>query len=155
MALKINNTIVKEDIEDLEGKKIGEIKFNPKDAKIMKLLSDTVRNLMAKLNEQKSLGEIKNLDNLENDLNSYEEFEENLDNLEKINKSIDLEYAAISETIENFEKVFGKETMDIITGGSMSIDNIVPLLEFVYPYVKEYRQEYIGKYTHGNSTIFK
>lgn len=155
MALKISNSIVVEDIEDETGKKIGEIKFDPEDERIMKLISDTVRNLTKKLDEQKSLGELKSLEYLEEGIEDYETLQKSSEDIEKINKAIDLEYEAVAETIENFEKVFGKETMDIITCGSVSIKNITPLLNFISPYIKEYREKCVGKYKNGNSTVFK
>lgn len=155
MALKISNSIIVEDIEDTNGKKIGEIRFDPEDERIMKLLSDTVRNLTKKLDEQKSLGELKNLEYLEKEIEDYETLQKSAEDIEKINKAIDIEYEAIAETIENFEKVFGKETMDIVTCGSISIKNIVPLLNFVTPYIQEYRKKCVGKYKNGNSSVFK
>ena len=44
MALKIKNNFVREDIVDEKGNKLGELKFNPSDSRIMKTLSELVKD---------------------------------------------------------------------------------------------------------------
>lgn len=156
MALKINKSLVIENIEDNEGNVLGQIKFDPNDEKIMKKLSDTMMGITQKLNEQKKIGEIGEIK--EFNLDSTEEFEENLKQLEKINKTVDLNYEAIELAINNFADVFGKETMDIITGGSVSLENLKPLIDFISPYVKDSRKKLTDKYLKNettDSTIFE
>ena len=154
MALKINKNIVRENIEDQNGNVIGVIQFDPNDEKIMKKLSDIVRDLTSKVEEQHKIGKIGDLKEI--NLNSIEEFEENAKNLEKLNKTIDLSYYAIENAINNFTDVFGKETMDAITGGSVSLENLKPLLEFITPYIEEARKKLTDKYLNDkNSTVFE
>ena len=45
MALKVKNNFVRENIEDMEGNVLGEIKFNPKDSRIMSKLSIILKDI--------------------------------------------------------------------------------------------------------------
>lgn len=152
MALKINNEIIKEDIIDQKGNVIGVIQFNKNDEGIMKSLSDIIRNLTDKTNKQKAIGNV-DVARLQKTLETEEDFEKSLEDLSKINQVIDLEHEAVKETIESFEKVFGKETMDVITGGCVSFNNIRPLIEFLTPYIKEARESQTNKYLSNNSNV--
>lgn len=152
MALKINNNIVREKIEDQNGNVIGEIQFDPNDETIMKSMSDIIKNLTDKIQKQKEIGKI-NVDKLNNILETQEDFESSFEDLAKINQSIDLEYAAVKETIDSFTKIFGKETMDVITGGVVSLNNLKPLIEFISPYIKESRKTQTDKYLSNNSNV--
>lgn len=152
MALKIKTNLVVEDILDEKGNKIGEIKFNPNDETIMKKMSDIIVDLTDKLNKQKEIGEIREI---KENLNTLEEFESEKENIEKIVKTCDLQYEAVKNAIDNLADIFGKETMNVITGGAVSIDNLYPLIDFLLPYIKESRSKMVGKYTNGNSTVFE
>lgn len=152
MALKINNNIVRENIEDQNGNVIGKIQFDPNDETIMKSMSDIIKNLTDKIQKQKEIGEI-NVDKLNNILETQEDFEGSFEDLAKINQSIDLEYAAVKETIDSFTNIFGKETMDVITGGVVSLNNLKPLIEFITPYIKESRKTQTDKYLSNNSNV--
>ena len=46
MAIKIISNFVIEDIVDMEGNKLGELKFNPNDTRIMEKLTGIVTMLM-------------------------------------------------------------------------------------------------------------
>ena len=152
MALKINNNIVRENIEDQNGNIVGTIQFDPNDETIMKSMSDIIKNLTDKIQKQKEIGEI-NIDKLNNILETQEDFENSIEDLAKINQSIDLEYEAVKETIDSFAKIFGKETMDVITGGFVSLNNLKPLIEFISPYIKESRKAQTDKYLSNNSNV--
>ena len=59
MALTIKNRLIKEDILDESGNKIGELKFNPNDSRIMKKMSSLVKDF------GKAVKEIDKLDKVE------------------------------------------------------------------------------------------
>ena len=56
----------------------------------------------------------------------------------------------IDRIFANLNEVFGKETIEIFTGGTQDIELLMPLLEFVMPYVKEARQKNVNKYIKSN-----
>ncbi|HAB66597.1 MAG TPA: hypothetical protein DCE23_04435 [Firmicutes bacterium] len=152
MALKIYNKIVKENIEDKDGNVIGTIQFDPNDERIMKTLSDIIRNLTEKINKQKEVGDV-NVNKLQQSLKNQDQFDDSIEDLLKVNQLIDLQYDAIKETIDSFAEVFGKETMDVITGGSVSLNNLKPLINFISPYVKNARKALTDKYLSKNSNV--
>lgn len=155
MAFKVTSNFVIEDIVDKDDKVIGQLRFDPKDEKIMKKLSDIIKDLTDKVDKINNVGETheistKNLDNLE-------EFNEFKNNIEKISTKVDIEYDALKGIIDKLSDVFGGDTMQLITGGSVSIENIIPLIEFITPYVKKYRENLTGKYMNNarDSSVFE
>lgn len=150
MAFKINRTIVEEDIVDKEGKVLGKLRFDPKDSKIMNKMSDILKYITTEFKEAKNLKNIESID-IEN-LDSAEEFEKASESFENIHKAISIEHDSIKYVIDNLTDIFGEETMNIITGGSISLENVLPLIEFITPYVAEYRKELLGKYTNEKRT---
>lgn len=153
MALKIDFSYVEEDIVDKKGNVIGKIKFDPDDEKIMKKMSDILKDLTDRIKMQKDIGKINNIEKI--DSNSIEDFENALKDILKLNNTIDIEYYAIENAIKSFSDIFGKETMDIITGGSVSIKNLIPLIEFITPYVEKSRKKYKSKYLKNDSSDFE
>lgn len=155
MALKIKRKIIVENIEDENGKVIGQLKFDPKDERIMKKLSDIIKDLTDKVDKINNIGETHEISNKE--LNNLEEFNSFKNNIEKISAKADLEYEGLKGIIDKLSEIFGQETMMAITGGSVSIENILPLIEFITPYIKEYRENLTGKYLNNakNSSVFE
>jgi len=151
MALNIKRKFVVEELFDEEtGEKLGELKFNPNDARIMGKLSKIIHDLTESMNKLNSLGEMPTIS--DNNLETVEDFEREKDNIQKICTGIDLESNSISGVIEDLNEVFGKETVDIFTGGTNDIEALMPLLEFVMPYVQKARGEKVNKYLKKKDT---
>lgn len=154
MALIIDDSIVIEEIKNKDGKLLGKIKFDPNDEKIMKSMSDIVRDLSNKLEQLKKIGKAKEIS--EKEIETLEDFEKERENIKKINDSIDLEYEAVKNAINSFTEIFGKETMDIITNGSVSYKNIEPLIIFLKPYIAKARKGKVEGYLNAkDSSIFE
>lgn len=144
MALTIKNSFIKEDILDENGKKIGELKFNPNDSRIMSKLTKIVNDLGTSLEKLKSLGEMPQI-SAEN-LDTIEEFEKVSHEFKKIQEGFDIEEEAVDDVLDNLTEIFGQETINIFTGGTKDILSIMPLIEFVMPYVEQARKTKINKY---------
>lgn len=148
MSLIVKNKFVVEDIIDEKGMKIGELKFNPSDSRIMYKLSQIITDATNSMNKIKTIGNVADLSNKR--LETIEDFENVQSDIEKICKGINLETDLIDRIFANLNEVFGKETIEIFTGGTQDIELLMPLLEFVMPYVKEARQKNVNKYIKSN-----
>lgn len=144
MALKIKNEFIKEEIIDENNEKIGELKFNPKDSRIMKILTEAIVECTEGLKEIDKLGDIKQLS--EKDLDTIEDYQKEEETFRKIDKGYDIELKTIESIIDKLSTVFGKETIELFTQGSVDIDSVMPVIEFVMPYVKKDRNKKIEKY---------
>lgn len=144
MALTIKNKFVREDIIDENGTKIGEIKFNPDDSAIMKSLTSILEDLsnsVKKIDEYKGV-EIPKLDKT----SSLEEFEKASDSIEKLSDMFNIEYEVIDNSIKSLEEIFGENTINCFTGGTKDIESLVPLIEFITPYIQKSRTKKVEKY---------
>lgn len=148
MSLIVKNKFVVEDIIDEKGMKIGELKFNPSDSRIMYKLSQIITDATNSMNKIKTIGNVADLSNKR--LATIEDFENVQSDIEKICKGINIETDLIDRIFANLNEVFGKETIEIFTGGTQDIELLMPLLEFVMPYVKEARQKNVNKYIKSN-----
>ena len=148
MSLIVKNKFVVEDIIDEKGMKIGELKFNPSDSRIMYKLSQIITDATNSMNKIKTIGNVADLSNKR--LETIEDFENVQSDIEKICKGINIETDLIDRIFANLNEVFGKETIEIFTGGTQDIEVLMPLLEFVMPYVKEARQKNVNKYIKSN-----
>lgn len=148
MSLIVKNKFVVEDIIDEKGMKIGELKFNPSDSRIMYKLSQIITDATNSMNKIKTIGNVEDLSNKK--LETIEDFENVQSDIEKICKGINIETDLIDRIFANLNEVFGKETIEIFTGGTQDIELLMPLLEFVMPYVGEARQKNVNKYIKSN-----
>ena len=143
MALIVKQNIIKEDLLDENGNKLGELKFNPNDARIMSKLTKIVNELGDILTKIKSMDKIqpiqKNIENIED----YEEISETF---KLISNGFTLEEDAVDSVLNNLSEVFGKETIDIFTYGTKDVLSVMPLIDFILPYVKKARESKINKY---------
>lgn len=144
MALKIKSNLIKEDIVDENGNKLGELKFNPNDSRIMKNLSTVVNEFNNAIKELNRLGNIDKL-SLEK-LNTIEDFEKASDTFEKIDKSYDIEVKVVDVLINRLFEIFGKETIELFTNGTKDAECLLPIIEFIEPYVKKAREGKVNKY---------
>ncbi len=147
MALTIKQNIVKEDLVDENGNKLGELKFNPNDTRIMQKLTKIVNDLTDKMKDLKKM-DIPSVESLKkNKLEEIEDFEKLGEDFSKLNEAFDLEEQAIDNTIKELSDIFGEDTINIFTGGTKDIESLNPLLDFVMPYVKKAREGKVKKYT--------
>lgn len=153
MAVTVKNKLIIEDIIDEQGNKLGEIKFNPEDSRIMQKLSKIVNDLSNSLKEMKKLGDIPVI--TEKDLITIEDFEKEAETFEKINKGFNIELDAVDKTLNDLSEIFGIETINIFTQGTKDIMSIMPLIDYVMPYVKEYREKKVNKYINQKSNVMK
>lgn len=144
MALIVKNNFIKEDIKDENGNKLGEIKFNPNDSRIMSKLTKIVNELGNSLDKLKSMGNMPKIPN--EDLNTLEDFEKVSDSFKLIEQGFDIEEKAVDCVLDNLSEVFGEETINIFTGGTKDVLSVMPLIEYILPFVKEARQNKINKY---------
>lgn len=144
MNIIVNKKFIKEDILDENGNKLGEIKFNPSDNRIMAKITNIFNTCTNALKKLESKGEIPNLQNTK--LETMEDFENVKDDIQKVCDVIEIESDTISSVFKNLYEVFGKDTIDIFTGGTEDIDLLTPLLEFIAPYVREARKQKVNKY---------
>lgn len=144
MALIVKNNFVKEEIKDEDGNVLGEIKFNPNDSRIMSKLTKIVNELGDSLNKLKSMGDMPKIptENLE----TIEDFEKISESFKTIEQGFDIEEKAVDCVLNNLSEVFGEETINIFTGGTKDVLSVMPLIEYILPYVKEARKTKMNKY---------
>ncbi len=134
MQLKVKNSFIVEDIEDEEGNKIGELKFNPSDARIVTRLVKCADDAEKALKQIKNMGSIPDLSKM--DINSAEDAENVSEAISKINTAMSLEEQLIDNIFGELSDIFGKNTIELFTQGTKDIETILPILEFVMPYVQ-------------------
>ena len=148
MSLIIKNKFVKEELKDENGNVLGYLQFNPNDSRIMNKLSKIVNDLSKDLKKINKFGDFPDLSNKK--LENVEDFENVANEFEKISEVLTIEDKAIDGVIEDLSEVFGKDTIELFTGGTKDIETILPLIEFVMPYVKNAREKNISKYLKNN-----
>ena len=144
MNIIVNKKFIKEDILDENGNKLGEIKFNPSDNRIMAKITNIFNTCTNALKKLESKGDIPDLQNTK--LETIEDFENAKADIQKVCDVLDIESETNSSIFENLYEVFGKEIIDIFTGETEDIDLLTPLLEFIAPYVREARKQKVNKY---------
>lgn len=144
MSLIVKNRFIKEDIIDEQGNKIGELKFNPNDSRIMNKLVKIMNDAIIATDKLKKIGELPNLENKK--LETIEDFELAQSDIKKMCEGFSIENDLIDGIFNNLYEIFGKETIDIFTCGTQDIELVMPILEFVMPYVKQARQKNVDKY---------
>lgn len=143
MALIIKSKFIKEDILDENKNKIGELKFNPNDSRIMKKMSTLIKEFSV------AIKEINKLDKVEKpklELKTLEDFENASDYFEAFDKATDLEIDIVDKLIDGLSEIFGKETVELFTQGTKDAESLLPIISFMEPYVKKNRQNQVEKY---------
>lgn len=144
MNIIVNKKFIKEDILDENGNKLGEIKFNPSDNRIMAKITSIFNTCTNALKRLENKGEIPDLQNTR--LETMEDFENAKADIQKVCDVIGIESDTISSVFKNLYEVFGKDTIDIFTGGTEDIDLLIPLLEFIAPHVRDARNQKVNRY---------
>ena len=143
MIVLSNEKFVEEKIIDKDGNELGIIRFNPKDNNVMKKIMNILNNIVECQKRLKNIGEIPKINN--NDIKNGN-FEVLSDSFNKINQALDIE-ADISKTIiSDLSEIFGEETVNIFTKGTLDIDLLDPLIDFILPHIKEARKGKVNKY---------
>lgn len=153
MAIVVKSKFVCEDIVDKDNNVIGQIKFNPDDSNIMKTLTEILCDLNNSINK---LDNYKDLDLSQlNDNSSLEDFKNASDKIEKTKEIFTMEYNVINKSISGLKDIFGEECINCFTGGTMDIASLLPLIEFIAPYVKKSRNEKVDKYLLKNNDVME
>ncbi len=153
MAIVVKSKFVCEDIVDKDNNVIGQIKFNPDDSNIMKTLTEILCDLNNSINK---LDNYKDLDLSQlNDNSSLEDFKNASDKIEKTKDIFAMEYNVINKSISGLKDIFGEECINCFTGGTMDIASLLPLIEFIAPYVKKSRNEKVDKYLSKNNDVME
>lgn len=143
MALIIKSKFIKEDILDENENKIGELKFNPNDSRIMKKMSILIKEFSSAIKEINELDKVKKP---KSDLKTLEDFENASDYFEAFDKATDLEISVVDKLIDGLSEIFGRETVELFTQGTKDAESLLPIISFMEPYVKENRQSQVNKY---------
>lgn len=153
MAIVVKSKFVCEDIVDKDNNVIGQIKFNPDDSKIMKTLTEILCDLNNSINK---LDNYKDLDLSQlSENSSLEDFKNASDKIEKTKDIFAMEYNVINKSISGLKDIFGEECINCFTGGTMDIASLLPLIEFIAPYVKKSRNEKVDKYLLKNNDVME
>lgn len=153
MALIIKNNLVREDILDENGKKLGELKFNPNDSRIMKTLSELVRDFSKRIKELDKLEKFEEIG--KENLKSVEDFERVGKSFETIDKALDIEVEAVDKMISSLSEIFGKETIELFTQGTKDAECLIPIIDFIEPYIKQTRQSKVKKYIDNQNDVME
>ena len=144
MALKVNNNFIVEDIVDENNNKLGELKFNPKDSRIVNRLMQCLTLADKNSKELNKLGEIEDISKF--DINDSKDAERISENIEKMEKASNLEEETVDKILNELNDIFGKDTIEIFTGGTKDIESIMPILDFIKPHIQKARSSMMSKY---------
>ena len=107
-------------------------------------LALTIENLTSSLEKLNTMSIPEKIDL--DKLTTADDFIKSSDNFNKIASAYELEYKTINEAIKKLEEIFGKDTIECFTKGTTDYYTLVPLLEFIMPYVKKSRDSKVNKY---------
>lgn len=151
MTLIAKQNFIVENIFDEKGNILGQIKFNPNDSRIMSRLAKCMNDLKLSIEEMDKIGDIHlSAEELKTTDDLYR-FSEDID---KASRTFEIEEKAIQGIIDDLSDIFGKDTIEIFTGGTCDVELLNPLLEFVMPYVHEYRNNKVEKYLPKQEEVF-
>ncbi len=152
MALTIKNRLIKEDILDESGNKIGELKFNPNDSRIMKKMSSLVKDFGKAVKEIDKLDKVErpNLESI-----SIEDFDKASEFFDAFDKATDIEIETTDKLINELSEIFGKETIELFTQGTKDAESLLPVINFIEPYVKNARQKNVEKYLDNKNDVME
>ncbi len=152
MALTIKNRLIKEDILDESGNKIGELKFNPNDSRIMKKMSSLVKDFGKAVKEIDKLDKVErpNLDSI-----SIEDFDKASEYFDAFDRATDIEMETTDKLINELSEIFGKETIELFTQGTKDAESLLPIISFIEPYVKKARQSKLDKYLDNKNDVME
>ena len=153
MKIIVKNKLIKEDIFDEDGNKIGELVFNPNDNRIMNKLYKIVQDAQLALKKLDKLGKMPDVEKLKNStLTSIEDFEKVSDDIDLLCKGGQIETATIEGIFQDLYEIFGKDTINAVTQGTQDLEMIEPIMEFVKPYIEQSRKEKMQKYLKKSNT---
>lgn len=152
MALTIKNRLIKEDILDESGNKIGELKFNPNDSRIMKKMSSLVKDFGKAVKEIDKLDKVErpNLESI-----SIEDFDKASEYFDAFDRATDIEIETTDKLINELSEIFGKETVELFTQGTKDAESLLPIISFIEPYVKKARQSKLDKYLDNKNDVME
>lgn len=149
MAVTVKNKLIIEDIIDEQGNKLGEIKFNPEDSRIMEKLTNVINVLTNSKKRFNSLGDIDE-NAFKKEAIELEDFEKYSETYQKVHEGFQIEYEYNATVIKDLTEIFGKETIELFTKGSYDIETLMPLINYVIPIVQGKRNEKVNKYLNKN-----
>lgn len=153
MKIIVKNKLIKEDIFDEKGNKIGELVFNPNDNRIMNKLYKIVQDAQLALKRLDKLGKMPDVEKLKNTtLTSIEDFEKVSDDIDLLCKGGQIETGTIEGIFQDLYEIFGKDTINAVTQGTQDLEMIEPIMEFVKPYIEQSRKEKMQKYLKKSNT---
>lgn len=153
MKIIVKNKLIKEDIFDEDGNKIGELVFNPNDNRIMNKLYKIVQDAQLALKKLDKLGKMPDVEKLKNStLTSIEDFEKVSDDIDLLCKGGQIETGTIEGIFQDLYEIFGKDTINAVTQGTQDLEMIEPIMEFVKPYIEQSRKEKMQKYLKKSNT---
>lgn len=153
MKIIVKNKLIKEDIFDEDGNKIGELVFNPNDNRIMNKLYKIVQDAQLALKRLDKLGKMPDVEKLKNTtLTSIEDFEKVSDDIDLLCKGGQIETGTIEGIFQDLYEIFGKDTINAVTQGTQDLEMIEPIMEFVKPYIEQSRKEKMQKYLKKSNT---
>lgn len=153
MKIIVKNKLIKEDIFDEDGNKIGELVFNPNDNRIMNKLYKIVQDAQLALKRLDKLGKMPDVEKLKNStLTSIEDFEKVSDDIDLLCKGGQIETDTIEGIFQDLYEIFGKDTINAVTQGTRDLEMIEPIMEFVKPYIEQSRKEKMQKYLKKSNT---
>ncbi len=152
MALTIKNRLIKEDVLDENGNKIGELKFNPNDSRIMKKMSSLVKDFGKAVKEIDKLDKVEkpNLESI-----SIEDFDKASEYFDAFDKATDIEIETTDKLINELSEIFGRETIELFTQGTKDAESLLPIISFIEPYVKKARQSKLDKYLDNKNDVME
>ncbi len=153
MKIIVKNKLIKEDIFDEDGNKIGELVFNPNDNRIMNKLYKIVQDAQLALKRLDKLGKMPDVEKLKSStLTSIEDFEKVSDDIDLLCKGGQIETDTIEGIFQDLYEIFGKDTINAVTQGTQDLEMIEPIMEFVKPYIEQSRKEKMQKYLKKSNT---
>lgn len=150
MALVIEQKVIEEDILDTKGNKLGVIRFNPNDARIMNRLVKIINELEESLKKMNALGDFSELSKAK--LETAEDFEKMSDTFKRMEEGLDIEEKSADMIFSNLGEIFGEDTIQVFTGGTKDIMSIMPLIEYIMPFVQKSRKKLVNKYINKKSS---
>lgn len=143
-AIKIKSKNKTLDLENDNGDIIGKITFNPEDIGAYNELL-AIGDIIAKIsNKYDSIEEIQDIP--QGKLDSAEQYKDTQNTFSLIGNFTDYVVKQIDIISDKLNKIFGKDTSELIFQGSHDLELLSDFIEAVIPYFKSAKKERTDKY---------
>lgn len=143
-AIKLKSKVKTIDLENDSGEIIGKISFNPEDIGAYNELL-AIGEIITKISEKYDSTKVQN-DIPEGKFESVEQYKVAQNTFSQIGEFTNFVVKQVDLISEKLDKIFGKNTSELIFQGGHDLEQLSDFIEAVIPYFKNAKNKRVNKY---------